>query len=115
MTVTIKPGVWVDLAEMVRRINRSGFKGEMTGIAIVATGQIQHDGETYRFILSGMKKEYSFALTADEKLEGGTKALQQMANKAVRIEARWMPPAQDAPGEAAGVFAVTKISPEKGK
>lgn len=91
MTVTLKPGAWVDPSAMTKAIHAAGFTPVPEEVFLKLAGTIaQRDGR-FVLVLSAMKEPREVTLVPPEK-DGApaAAALREHDGAAVKVSGRWI-------------------------
>jgi hypothetical protein len=90
LTVTLKPGAWVDPARMLQVIRDAGFTPVPEEVRFVATGTLSKKGEGFTLALDGMKSPLELTCVAGSGAGApDAAALAALAGHRVEAEGRW--------------------------
>jgi len=103
MRVTIKPGVWVDPAKMMRAIRDAGFTPVPEDIRMTVTGTLETRDGRFVLVLDRMKTPMELACVAGQQGGPSEQALRESAGRALEVQGRWV-------SKGAGALEVEAIS-----
>jgi hypothetical protein len=105
--VTLKPGVWVDPAQMLQKVKDAGFKAVPEDVRLTVTGKVEKRGDGLVIVLDQMKSPVELMVVAAKDNPDTAAHLNRHVNETVELEGLWGPAP---PGQSgAGSLAATAI------
>ncbi|HEV8202069.1 MAG TPA: hypothetical protein VGS03_18820 [Candidatus Polarisedimenticolia bacterium] len=92
LTVTVKPGAWVDPQAMTRAIHDAGFTPVPEDVRLVLAGTLEERQGAFVLVLAAMKapREVTCVAPSGSSGEAVAQALHGKAGSAVTIDGRWI-------------------------
>lgn len=92
VTVTLKPGAWVDPERMTKAIKNAGFTPVPEEVRLTLTGRLEARDGRFVLVLSGMRapREVIGVPPSGPEAEAVAARLQEMAGRDVTVDGRWL-------------------------
>jgi len=92
VTVTLKPGAWVDPDRMTRAIRDAGFTPVPEDVRLSLTGKLEARDGRFVLVLSGMRtaREVNCVPPSGPDGEAVAAALKEKAGRDVTLDGRWL-------------------------
>jgi hypothetical protein len=89
MEVKLKPGAWVDPAQMMNNIRRAGYTAITTDVRLTVTGKVEKRGDALVVVLDEMKTPIELTAAAHRSSPETAPHLAQHVGQLMQVEGYW--------------------------